>query len=92
MRFHEDEIERKHFEQAYAMEGGSPVLLEGLKQFTSLNTENTKAWSVYLEDKVQLDALTLGLGLRGELMDMSYQDNKDADVWIDKTTRIWLPS
>ncbi|QUI63896.1 TonB-dependent receptor [Pseudoalteromonas sp. A22] len=92
VRFHEDEIERKHFEQAYAMEGGSPVLLEGSKQFTSLNTENTKAWSVYLEDKVQLDALTLGLGLRGELMDMSYQDNKDADVWIDKTTRIWLPS
>ena len=41
---------------------------------------------------MQLDALTLGVGLRGELMDMYYQDNKDADRWIDKTTRIWLPS
>ena len=92
VRFHEDEIERKHFEQAYAMESGIPMLVEGSKQFASLNSENTKAWSVYIEDKVQLDALTLGVGLRSELMDMYYQDNKDADRWIDKTTRIWLPS
>ncbi|WP_440053172.1 TonB-dependent receptor family protein [Pseudoalteromonas sp. T1lg65] len=92
LRFHEDEIERKHFEQTYAMVQGVSSLVEGSKEFATLNVENTKAWSVYVEDKVQFDALTLGVGLRGELMDMHYQNNKKAEDWQDKTTRIWMPS
>nr|WP_040644406.1 TonB-dependent receptor [Pseudoalteromonas rubra] len=91
VRFHEDEIERKHFNETYGMRDGSAFNLGLDKVYTSQNTENTKAWSVYLEDKVTIDALTLGLGIRGELMDMAYQSTVNADDWQDKTTRIWLP-
>jgi Fe(3+) dicitrate transport protein len=91
VRYHEDEIERKHFEQVYAMTNGFVANTGQEKAFTTLDTEATDAWSVYLEDQVTLDALTLGLGVRGELMDMRYQNNKDALDWREKTTRIWLP-
>ncbi|CAH9051074.1 Vitamin B12 transporter BtuB [Pseudoalteromonas sp. CIP111854] len=91
VRYHEDEIERKHFEQTYAMSSGRAQNTGQAKAFTTLDTEATDAWSVYMEDQITLDALTLGIGVRGELMDMHYQNNKDALDWQDKTTRIWMP-
>ncbi|MBD1583613.1 TonB-dependent receptor family protein [Pseudoalteromonas sp. S16_S37] len=91
VRYHEDEIERKHFEQTYAMTAGKVADTGQEKAFTTLDIESTDAWSVYMEDQITLDALTLGVGVRGELMDMHYQNNKDALDWQDKTTRIWLP-
>ncbi|OHU87690.1 MULTISPECIES: TonB-dependent receptor family protein [Pseudoalteromonas] len=91
VRYHEDEIERKHFEQTYAMTSGSVANTGQDKVFTTLDTEATDAWSVYLENQITVNALTLGVGVRGELMDMHYQNNKDAQDWQAKTTRIWLP-
>ncbi|AOT09170.1 TonB-dependent receptor family protein [Pseudoalteromonas luteoviolacea] len=91
VRFHEDEIERKHFEESYEMKSGVSSLVANSKRFTTLNTEHTEAWSIYVEDKIKFDALTLGVGLRGEIMDMHYQNNNNPDDWLDKTTRIWLP-
>ncbi|KZN37793.1 TonB-dependent receptor family protein [Pseudoalteromonas luteoviolacea] len=91
VRFHEDEIERKHFEESYDMKSGVSTLVEGSKRFTTLNVENTKAWSLYVEDQIKFDALTIGVGVRGELMDMHYHDNNNPNKWQDKTTRIWLP-
>lgn len=91
IRLHEDEIERKHFEESFAVEQGMAVDRGLGKVFTTLDTESSTAWSVYLEDKITVDALTLGLGVRGELIDSHYQNNKKPEDWQDKTTRIWLP-
>ncbi|MEO2279031.1 TonB-dependent receptor family protein [Pseudoalteromonas pernae] len=93
VRFHQDEIERNHFEDTYSMIDGVSTRVEGTKTFTTEDTESTDAWSVYIEDQVTLDKLTLGVGVRGELMDMEYQNDKpdSADDYQTKTTRIWLP-
>ncbi|WP_105264959.1 TonB-dependent receptor family protein [Pseudoalteromonas sp. T1lg76] len=93
VRFHQDEIERNHFEDTYAMVDGFNTKVADTRHFTTENTESTDAWSVYLEDQVTLGQLTLGLGVRGELMDMEYQNDKPdfADDYQQKTTRIWLP-
>ncbi|MBQ4862496.1 TonB-dependent receptor [Pseudoalteromonas sp. MMG013] len=91
LRYHEDEIERKHFEETYSMVSGVAIDTElGIRPQTQ-NLESTKAWSVYIEDQITIDALTLGVGVRGELMDMHHEDKKDLTKWQDKTTRIWLP-
>ncbi len=91
VRYHQDEIERKHFEENYKMEDGSAVYIDGTKYFTTTDIEQTDALSVYLEDTITIDALTLSAGLRGERMEMHYENLKDADEWQDKTTTIWLP-
>lgn len=92
VRYHEDEIERKHFEETYQMVSGiAQDTMLGIRPATN-DIESTKAWSVYIEDKITLDALTLGLGVRGEFMDMHYQDLRDDNLWQDKSTHIWLPS
>jgi len=93
VRFHQDEIERNHFEQTYSMVDGANTQIPQSKRFTSENTESTDAWSVYIEDKVTLDKLTLGLGVRGEFMTMNYQNDKPDQVndWQEKQTQIWLP-
>lgn len=92
VRYHEDEIERKHFEETYEMVSGVARSTNFDVRDGTRDIESTKAWSVYVEDKVTLDALTLGLGVRGEFMDMHYQDKANADLWQDKSTHIWLPS
>ncbi|TMP41331.1 TonB-dependent receptor [Pseudoalteromonas citrea] len=92
LRYHEDEIERKHFEETYSMVAGMATDTGfGVRPQTQ-NVESTKAWSVYVEDQITVDALTLGVGVRGELMDMHHHDNQNANNFQDKTTRIWLPS
>jgi Fe(3+) dicitrate transport protein len=91
LRFHQDEIERKHFEETYGMRAGKAFNLGQDIRPTTRNVESTDAWSVYLEDQITFNALTLGLGVRGELMKMHHHENTDASNWLDKTTRIWLP-
>ncbi|GAP74926.1 tonB-dependent receptor [Pseudoalteromonas sp. SW0106-04] len=93
VRFHQDEIERNHYEDTYAMVDGVNTAIAETRRFTTENTESTDAWSVYIEDQVTIDKLTLGVGVRGELMDMTYQNDKSgfADDWQQKTTRVWLP-
>lgn len=93
IRLHQDEIERDHFEDTYAMADSINTLVDGSRRFTTQNTESTDAWSVYVEDQISLDKLTLGLGLRGEFMDMEYQNDSagEGDDWQQKTSQIWLP-
>ncbi|MAD89732.1 MAG: TonB-dependent receptor [Pseudoalteromonas sp.] len=91
IRFHQDEIERKHFEETYGMRAGKAFDLGQDIRPTTQNVESTDAWSVYLEDQVTVDALTLGLGVRGELMKMHHHEKGEETNWLDKTTRIWLP-
>ena len=91
VRYHEDEIERKHFEEIFEMRDGFTIKTAQEKVFTTTNIENTEALSVYIEDTVKFDALTLSAGLRGEDMEMYYVDTADRDDWQRKSTTIWLP-
>lgn len=91
VRYHEDEIERKHFSENYQMLDGYAEKTAGDKVFTTTNIENTEALSVYIEDTVKLGNLTVSAGVRGEDMDMYYTDLVDKDDWQRKSTQIWLP-
>ncbi|WP_105170638.1 TonB-dependent receptor family protein [Pseudoalteromonas sp. T1lg24] len=91
VRYHEDEIERKHFSENYQMLDGYAEKTASDKVFTTTNIENTEALSVYIEDTVKLGNLTVSAGVRGEDMDMYYTDLADRDDWQRKSTQIWLP-
>ncbi len=91
VRYHEDEIERKHFSENYQMLDGYAEKTAADKVFTTTNIENTEALSVYIEDTVKLGNLTVSAGVRGEDMDMYYTDLADRDDWQRKSTQIWLP-
>lgn len=91
VRYHEDEIERKHFSENYQMLDGYAEKTAADKVFTTTNIENTEALSVYIEDTVKLGNLTVSAGVRGEDMDMYYTDLVDRDDWQRKLTQIWLP-
>ncbi|MBU2970528.1 TonB-dependent receptor [Pseudoalteromonas sp. C2R02] len=91
VRLHEDEINRSHFEEIYSMQDGTAVFNEGSAYDTSHNIESTKALSIYVEDSITIDKLTLSAGLRSEYMDMHYNDKVKTDDWQDKTTSILLP-
>ena len=91
VRYHEDEIERKHFSENYQMLDGYAEKTAADKVFTTTNIESTEALSVYIEDTVKLGNLTVSAGVRGEDMDMYYTDLADRDDWQRKSTQIWLP-
>ncbi|MEC8324725.1 MAG: TonB-dependent receptor [Pseudomonadota bacterium] len=91
VRYHEDEIERKHFSENYQMLDGYAEKTAADKVFTTTNIENTEALSVYIEDTVKVGNLTVSAGVRGEDMDMYYTDLVDRDDWQRKSTQIWLP-
>lgn len=91
VRYHEDEIERKHFSENYQMLDGNAEKTAADKVFTTTNIESTEALSVYIEDTVKVGNLTVSAGVRGEDMDMYYTDLVDRDDWQRKSTQIWLP-
>jgi Fe(3+) dicitrate transport protein len=94
IRFHEDEIQRNHIEDNFFMRSGRLQSTGEATLPTTTNTEQTEAISVYLQDTLEFDNLTLSAGVRGELIDGNYQ-NRAPDKQQDfqnKTSRIWLPS
>ena len=93
-RFHQDEIQRFHTEEGYLMQSGSLVADGAGAQPTSTNVEEADALSVYIQDTVSWQNLDATFGVRGEFIDTHYQDKSvgNEDRYIDKTTRIWLPS
>ncbi len=93
LRFHQDEIERNHYVDTFAMTDGINTIVPDSRLNTTQNTESTDAWSVYIEDQMTIDNLTLGLGLRGEFMAMHYQNDSpdQANDWQQKNSQIWLP-
>lgn len=94
LRYHEDQIERNHLEDNYLMRSGQLQSTGENTRPTSTNTEQTKSWSVYIQDTLNFGQLNITAGVRGELIDGFYQ-NRAPDLEQDfqhKTTRIWLPS
>ncbi|WP_028117668.1 TonB-dependent receptor family protein [Ferrimonas senticii] len=93
VRFHQDQIERNHTEDAFAMQSGVLLRTTDPRATTTLNREKTSAWSLYLQDTLSWDKLDITVGVRGEFLDMEYQNRqpgKEGD-YLDKTTNVWLP-
>ncbi|MCW8092976.1 TonB-dependent receptor family protein [Alteromonas sp. ASW11-130] len=93
IRWHEDEIQRNHTENTYLMQSGMLVQTDENTVATTTNTERTEATSLYISDTITFDKLTLGAGVRGELIKGFYQNRTPGfeQDFQDKTTRIWLP-
>lgn len=94
VRYHQDRIDRDHFEQNYLMTSGVMTPSSQGPKFTTVNYEETDAISIYLEDTIKLGKLMLTAGGRGEILDSRYQNEaagKEAD-WLEKETTTWLYS
>jgi len=92
VRYHVDEIERLHTLDYYDMRDGTLVKKsDAAPQKTTFNTEKTSALSVYIQDSISIDKLTLTAGVRGEFIDATYQNTFDELDWLEKSSRIWLP-
>jgi Fe(3+) dicitrate transport protein len=94
IRFHQDEIQRNHIEDNFFIRSGDLVSTGDPTLPTSTNTEQTDAWSVYIQDTISLGNIDLTAGVRGELIKGDFQNRapgRDQD-FQQKTNRIWLPS
>lgn len=94
VRFHQDRIDRDHFEQNYLMTSGvlSPDQLG--PKFTTVNYEETDALSLHFADTLTFGALDVTLGGRAELTESRYQ-NEVAGAeqdWLEKQTDVFLYS
>lgn len=93
-RFHQDEIERNHFEEQYVMRSGKLERTNIPTNYPAQNKEQSDAWSLYIQDAITIDALTLTAGVRGEFIDSEYQNLAEGkqDDWLKKSSKVWLPS
>ncbi len=93
IRYHEDQVDRLHDEDNYMMRSSELILLDGTNEIRTANTENSKVWSVYAQDSIELGDWELTGGVRVELIDSFYQNNQvgQENDWIKKTNRIVLP-
>lgn len=94
VRYHQDQIERRHTENAYFMRSGNLVDDGNPIYATTTNIEETDALSVFIQNTTTIDALEVIAGVRGEFIDSYYQNQapgKEND-WQKKDSRIWLPS
>lgn len=92
LRLHKDYINRDHFEQTYQMSSQGQLGQASEKTFTTVNREEATAVSIYAQDAIQIEQLTLTAGVRGEYIDSRYQNRKNDNDWLEKESRIWLPS
>jgi len=66
LRYHQDQIERNHSEQLYAMQVGGNLIAEGNIETTTSNKGEATAIAVYAKDEITYKDTTLTLGLRSE--------------------------
>ncbi|WP_298444686.1 TonB-dependent receptor [uncultured Ferrimonas sp.] len=93
IRFHQDQIERNQYEDPYLMQSGQLVSDNNPRQLNTLNREKTDAWSLYLQDTVAFGQLEVTAGVRGEFLEMEYQNRLagQGGDYLDKSTDVWLP-
>ena len=93
-RYHQDEIERNHTEDALLMQSANLVSDQSPQVAAITNVENTDALSLFIQDTINWQQFDITLGLRGEFFDSFYQNRRpnEQDDFLKKTSRIWLPS
>lgn len=94
IRFHNDRIDRDHFEQNFEIIDQIMNPISGTTAFTTLNYEESDAISVYFQDTVKFDQLEVTFGSRGEFVDSQFANDKPTSSFdaTDKTSRTWLGS
>jgi len=94
LRYHQDRIDRGHFEQNYLMNSGVMTADQVGTRFTTVNYEKATALSFYIEDTVQLDQLQLSVGARSENVESRFQNLKAGSEtdWQEKDSTVWLYS
>lgn len=94
VRYHQDQIKRRHTEDAFNMRSGSLLSDGSATVATTTNLEETDALAVFIKDTITFNKVELTLGLRGEFFDGYYQNQapNKADDWQKKSSKIWLPS
>jgi Fe(3+) dicitrate transport protein len=86
LRYHQDQIERNHSEQLFAMQVGGTLVSEGEVYATSRNKGEATAIAVYAKDEISFNDTTVTLGLRSEQITAS-QTNYDLNdgSFVSKT-------
>jgi Fe(3+) dicitrate transport protein len=74
VRFHQDQIDRRHSENAFAMIGGELVPEEEATRVTASNRASSHAVALHLLDAISFHELTLTPGVRLELIQSSLDD------------------
>lgn len=94
VRYHQDEIERDHTEDVYRMINVQLQSAGFDTQTATLNHESADVWSVYGQNTLNWENLTVTAGVRGEFIDAKYINRLPGfeTDWLDKSTHIWLPS
>jgi Fe(3+) dicitrate transport protein len=78
LRYHQDQIERHHSEQLYAMQLGGSLIAEGNVYSTTRNKGEATAIAIYAKDEISYNNTTLTLGLRSEQI-TAIQTNYDVN-------------
>ncbi len=68
VRFHQDEIIRDHTEEGFQMQSGQ--LVSSIPEFDTVQNHHTaEAISIYVQDEIEWNDMTITLGLRSEMID-----------------------
>ncbi len=94
VRYHEDQIERNHTAETFAMRSGRLESLGNAISVDTRNSETSEVWSVYGQNTLNWQSLSLTTGIRGEFIDAKYQNllPGQENNWLSKSSKIWLPS
>ncbi|HWV56527.1 MAG TPA: TonB-dependent receptor [Longimicrobiales bacterium] len=98
-RYHEDQEDRFQHDDGYAMRSGRMVLTSSGTPGSQTNrVADASAWSFYVEDRLQLGALTVVPGVRYENIDFVRRDYASGDAVRNEPTAtrengvdVWIP-
>jgi len=91
IRYHQDEVEREHTEQAYEMRSGRLETTSGsLVELRTSNKGEAEAVSVYLRDQLIVGDTTVTAGVRSEQIKTTLTDNLNYIV-TERDESILLP-
>lgn len=74
VRYHMDEVERDHTEQAYNMVNGELVLVGTDLYSVKTNKDEAQALAIHVKDDITINDTTLSLGLRSEQIETKRND------------------
>ncbi|MBA2411065.1 MAG: TonB-dependent receptor [Gammaproteobacteria bacterium] len=90
LRYHEDQIVRRHTEDGFLMQSGRLVSDQGDTDITADETGSAEAIAVYVHDEFTLGKFTLSGGARTELIDTKLVDRLSGTT-TDNSTNVLLP-
>jgi Fe(3+) dicitrate transport protein len=90
LRIHQDQVDRYHLENAYAMDRGNLLPVHGYSNLATDNLASAIATSAYIYDEIVIGDLLIGPGVRFELIYTSLDDTLNGQT-DDALRFAWLP-